>query len=240
MTLALIAVASADMEIQICEGPRVIASIPRHGDVEVPVDLAPVLVFDYCDASQTATVRLYEDDLMVLEEDISEDGLTTIFELDWEQSAGSSYHVRVTPSDGGEEVIIDWLVGEELLVESDIGPTISSVDEDRSGRIGTLYAYVDPGPQPNELPAIFELRDDDGEVLDRTWRWDAGSSVTLWGAFSGEQRFDACVTAFQRSPDGAWLEGDTHCESKVGCSTAGGVASLFAVLLSLLGLRRRK
>jgi len=240
--IALISLAAAETAaIAIpCEGPTIRASVPEHGETDVAWDLAPYLVFDSCSPDDTVIVRLYEDEELVLEERVDSMASVHPWELDLALREDSAYHLRMSPSAGGEEVVIDWLTGSTRLVASDSGPIVEDVIEERDRGRGTLRVELDPGAQPNGYPALFELRSESGEVHSAVWQSEVDASVELRAVFEDDDRYDACVVGFQRHPGGDWIQGDTHCDDRVGCSTGGLGASLIAGLLAMLGVRRRR
>ena len=237
--LAWMAAAQADMDVEVCDGVELDSVQPEHGEAQVPWDLEPLLVVRGCDESASAVVRLYEDDALVLEERL-EPGLGTLAHgLDWEGRPDTRYHLRLTPA-GGEEVVIDWVTGEEALELSQEPPRILGVTESRQGQTGSMWVEVEPSPQPHGLRSVFEVRDADGEVLDSRFQHEVSRDVSLWASFEGDARFGACVTAHERQPDGSWLDSEAWCEDRVGCSTGAGAAALIPALLGLLALRRRR
>lgn len=246
MILALVtsvfAFGSNDMAIVVSCDSAVFATWPVAGDEDIPVDTVPMALAEWCVPSDSVIARLYSGDELLFEERFDNDGLSYgVLEADVELEADTDYQWTLTPS-SGEETLVEFRTGSELAEVGTELPRTVDTWESWSRRYGSGYfgMTVAPGEQPEGNRTVIELLDEGGEVLQRGVQWDVGGDVGLNLEFD-ERPTDLCVRPSQRQVDGTWIDGELHCEEKIGgCSTAAAAVGLLPALLVLLGLRRRR
>lgn len=219
--------AAAEMDMAPCMEAYVSATVPAAGATDVPVDVAPALIWaDDCSMGGSFQLRLELDGELVAEHrvDAASGSRSGVGRMPLEQELLPNSEYRLVIQDSWQETELLFTTGEGL-VQGAAPPVVDSFsveaweNGDGFSLSGSLSATQ--GADPDELSLLI-LRSLEGEVLAAS---DQTSSWLWFNEFSQDVPEELCVELVQQ--DGAGTESDpvVSCavpsiESGMGCSTS--------------------
>lgn len=240
-----------------CEPAGVAAIRPYAGQVDVPVNVVPGLVWDgACAPADHYTVSLLDGETELASETLDFPGNFAVSHLDpgGELLPDHAYVFRITPEEGRGVVTEAAFTTGTGLAAPLVGTPVLSYNEavgDDVSHAARLWFDLDAPPEPNDL-SLWQARD--GSDPDQVWSAGAitdgfvtnTATVTPWGPAE-----DVCLVPVVYDALGTALTGEEACVAPqggsvlpidCGCNAPGGGVPLTAsvgALAALSCLRRR-
>ncbi|MFZ5478261.1 MAG: Ig-like domain-containing protein [Myxococcota bacterium] len=242
--IAWLAVGSAWAVAETCTWSSPVGSVPENGAVDVPLDVAPAVVFTPGECGPdvwTLVLTRTSDGVEVARADQDEvlgDGLAEVFP-EATLDPGISYTLTATSE---SQSVVTFTTGEDVAGEPVGAPSLIAFTASWREEDGFVDLHAEAVPAGDDA-AVVAFFDEQEDALRAGSLVPAGEpAVGDWSVALDERPDTWCVTAGQRHVTGEWRAGDPVCagvEAACGCA-AGAPSSAAATLVGLVALVRRR